>query len=260
MGHTRLGTLPATRKWKQVIDLIAEGASAARIAEATIDAWRQAFAKVQDDGGFREAVWWMTQMGVAGGQQNPLGYLDSAGLDVSNCESGIDFAVALSTAIEERVSLYPKRSALTELAQRALLSVVTEHLHDRQQSFMPSADDLKGAVRRLGKVKEFGEFSRKFFKQLTHECLQFFLTQATPAQIGDSRRFRTATEVGQFGRALETHCWEASEIVEKFSGEWLSKNRYEGGGKIPRETAEKFGWYAMKKIQTELEARARKDG
>src|SRR5688572_12060880 len=115
MGHTRLGTLPATRKWKQVIDLIAEGASAARIAEATIDAWRQAFAKVQDDGGVREAVWWMTQMGVAGSQQNPLAYLGAAGLDVAKCESGIDFAVALSTEIEQRVSQYPKRSALTEL-------------------------------------------------------------------------------------------------------------------------------------------------
>jgi hypothetical protein len=30
MGHTRIGTLPATKKWKEVVGLIAEGADAAR--------------------------------------------------------------------------------------------------------------------------------------------------------------------------------------------------------------------------------------
>ena len=51
MGHTRLGTLPATRSWNEVIGLISEGANAARIAEATANAWRLAFAKVQGDVG-----------------------------------------------------------------------------------------------------------------------------------------------------------------------------------------------------------------
>ena len=38
MGHIRLGRLPRTRKWQEVIDLIATRANTAEIAAATLDA------------------------------------------------------------------------------------------------------------------------------------------------------------------------------------------------------------------------------
>jgi hypothetical protein len=61
-----MGPLPATRRWKDVIGLIAEGAEASRIAEATAHAWGLAFDTVKNDAGFREAVWLLTQLGVCG--------------------------------------------------------------------------------------------------------------------------------------------------------------------------------------------------
>ena len=38
MGHTRLGRLPRTRKWQDVVGLIGAGADTADIAAATLDA------------------------------------------------------------------------------------------------------------------------------------------------------------------------------------------------------------------------------
>jgi hypothetical protein len=58
---------------------------------------------------------------------------------------------------------------------------------------------------------------------------------------------------------MRTHCSEASEIVGNFSAEWLSKNYFEGGGSIGRDTAEKFGWFGLEKIRRELAERARSD-
>ena len=43
MVHVRLGTLSKTRAWKDVIDLIADGADAAEIAAATVNAADNAF-------------------------------------------------------------------------------------------------------------------------------------------------------------------------------------------------------------------------
>ena len=34
MGHSRIGTLPATRKWKDVISLIRSGGNEAQVADA----------------------------------------------------------------------------------------------------------------------------------------------------------------------------------------------------------------------------------
>ena len=74
MGHIRVGTLPATRRWKDVVGLIAEGAEAPLVAEAVTHAWEQAFIAVRSDAGFREAVWLLMQIGVAGKSRDPTGH------------------------------------------------------------------------------------------------------------------------------------------------------------------------------------------
>lgn len=261
MGHTRLGTLPATRSWNEVVGLVAEGADAARVAEATANAWRLAFTKVKGDVGFREAIWWMTQLGVAGAQANPGAYLNSAGLEIGKCESVVEVAMALASAMDQCIDGSGKRSDFGELAERSLIAVVTENLQERMPTLLPSsANDIGDAVKKLASEKEFGRLARSFFQKLTNECLNYFLSKTMPAQVGGSRRFATAGQLEGFESALETHCWEAAEIVEKFSGQWMTKNRKEGGGKIDRDTAEKYGWFSLQKMQLELEARARKHG
>ena len=36
MGHVRLGKLPRTRKWREVVDLLAAGVGPAQVADATL--------------------------------------------------------------------------------------------------------------------------------------------------------------------------------------------------------------------------------
>lgn len=61
MGHVRLGSLPRSRAWKEVVGLITAGADVSQIANATIRAADKAFTFVLNDEGFTEAVWLMTQ-------------------------------------------------------------------------------------------------------------------------------------------------------------------------------------------------------
>ena len=57
MGHVRLGSLPRSRAWKEVVGLITAGADVSQIANATIRAADKAFTFVLNDEGFTEAVW-----------------------------------------------------------------------------------------------------------------------------------------------------------------------------------------------------------
>jgi hypothetical protein len=258
MGHIRIGTLPATRRWNDVIGLIAEGAEISRVAEATTHAWQLAFDKVRDDAGFREAVWLLTQLGVAGKSRDPTGQLGSAGLDVAGAGSVVEVAMALSGAMESRIEGTRQRSDFGELAQRALVAAVTEYLQREMPTLIESSvDDIRAAVKKCGKEKGFAELSKRFFARLTNECLNYFLSKTLPAQVGEKRRFATTEQWAQFEDAMRTHCDETAEIVGKFSTEWLSKNLHEGGGNIGRDAAEKFGWYGLDKIRQELAARGR---
>ncbi len=72
MGHIRLGQLPRTRKWRDVVELVAVGADVSQVATATIRAADSAFTFVNNDSGYNQAVWLMTQLGLAAGEKAPL--------------------------------------------------------------------------------------------------------------------------------------------------------------------------------------------
>jgi hypothetical protein len=250
--------MPATRRWTDVVGLIAEGAEISRVAEATTHAWQLAFNKVRDDAGFREAVWLLVQLGVAGKSKDPAGHLRAVGLEFADAGSVVEVAMGLSGAMERKIESSRDRSDFGELAQRALVATVTEHLQKEMPTLIESsADDVNAAMRKCGREKEFAELSKGFFARLTNECLNYFLSKTLPGQVGENRRFATTDQLAQFEGAMRTHCAEAAEIVGAFSGEWFSKNLHLEGGKIGRDTAEKFGWYGLEKIRQELEERAR---
>lgn len=259
MGHIRIGTLPASRQWKDVIGLIAEGVDAARVAEAVTHAWEQAFNTVRNDAGFREAVYLLMQIGAAGKSRDPTGHLSSVGVEVSNKDSIVEVAMALSAAMERRLEADRQRSDFGELAQRALISAVTSELRD---SMLPLLGAMPGdvgvAVKKAGRQKAFGKLSREFFARLTNECLNYFLSKTLPAQVGEGRRFSTTAQLAEFEQAMRAHCSEAAEIVETYSSGWFSKQLHEEG-KITRDSAERFGWWGLEKMRGELAARARED-
>src|SRR5438477_12408976 len=103
MGHIRIGTLPATRRWNDVVGLVAEGAEVSRVAEATTHAWQPAFDKVRNDAGFREAVFLVAQLGVAGKSKDPAEPLGAAGPLVGGASSVVEVARPPSDAMERQL-------------------------------------------------------------------------------------------------------------------------------------------------------------
>lgn len=259
MGHIRIGTLPATRRWQDVIGLISEGAEAPRLAEAVTHAWEKAFNAVRNDAGFREAVWLLMQVGAAGKSRDPTEHLASIGVEVSGASSVVEVAIALNAAMERRLASTRQRSDFGELAQRALVSAVTDQLQQSMPTLLEStAEDVSGAVKKYGKDKAFGKLAREFFGRMTNECLSYFLSKTLPAQVGEGRRFATTGQLAEFEQAMRTHCTEAAEIVESYSSGWFSKQLWEEG-KITRDSAERYGWFGLEKMRGELAARARED-
>ena len=104
MGHVRLGTLPRSRAWKEVVGLITAVADVSQIANATIRAADKAFSFVLNDEGFTEAVWLMTQLAIAAKKDNFNDHLQSIGINLPQDTSLPD--VAASVAEASRVFRY----------------------------------------------------------------------------------------------------------------------------------------------------------
>lgn len=263
MGHTRLGQLPQTRKWREVVELVASGADVAQVANATIKAADTAFSFVSDDSGYNHAVWLMTQLGLAHSHPNPLEYLRENGIDIPENTSLPGIAVALTDALDGHFASTDKHSDLGELAQRALIDAVIRRLEPKLEQgslFNLHAEHAQQALAEFRKEKEFGKLSREFFSRLTNECMNYFLSKTLATNLGEGQRFATMNQMAQFEEALHTHCREASEIVQQFSEEWFSKHRFEEKGNISSESVKGFASYALKKMKDELKARATANG
>ena len=260
MGHIRLGNLPRTRKWQQVVALIEGGAGTAQIANATISAAEQGFKIAVEDKGLVETIWLLTQLPLAAKSDNFGQVLQSAGLDVSDSPGLMEVVGAFSDAIDKKLTNNGGRTDLGEMAQMAASETMTQIIGSRTQSlFGTTSDDVKNAFSKLATNKQFSIFARDFFARLTNKCLDYFVSKAVSHHIGEGKRFRTLAQQGEFTKALGTHSREASKIIEEFSGGWFSKTNWEKKG-ISRQDAAGFTHVAMKKIVAELKEGAQTDG
>ena len=65
MGHVRLGVLPKSRKWRQVVDELRLGAGVGEIAAFAAEAAETSLQAGADDPAFLHAFWLLTQVPLA---------------------------------------------------------------------------------------------------------------------------------------------------------------------------------------------------
>jgi hypothetical protein len=259
MGHIRLGALARTRKWQDVVGLIAGGAGTAQVAHAAITAAERGLELASKDKGLVETLWLLTQLPLAARTDDFSQALRECGLEISNAPGLIEVVGAVTEAIDARLPNNKGRTDLGEMAQMAAAETLSQTIGSRTQSFFGTTpEDVRGAFSSLATVKQFSLFAKDFFGRLVTKCLDFFLSRAMAAHIGEGQRFTTLAQQAEFSQALETHCREASHIVERFSGEWFSKTNWEQGG-ISRSDAAGFTHVAMQKLVAELKEGARCD-
>jgi len=256
MGHIRLGVLPKSMKWREVVDLLGGEANVNAIASATTEAAEGALKYASDDPALVNAIWLLSQIPLAARTQDFAGRLKELGLKVGSNPSLMDIVSAYSEAVDARVRKGAgARTDLGEMAQLAGAETLTSVVGRQLPSlFGPSADDVKAEIGKLATTKQFGSLARDFFARLTQRYLSYFLSREISNHVGGDGRLRAVDEHTEFNRALELHCRQASRIVEEFAGGWFSKTNYEQGGITP-ETAGGFAYVAFEKVRAERRKR-----
>jgi len=259
MGHTRLGNLPRTRKWQEVVGLIAIGAGADQIANAVIRAAEQGLMQAAHHKGLVEAFWSLTQLTAAAREKDFAAALRDRGFNVPNNPSLPAILAAVSDVVDRSMPNNKGRTDLGEMAHSAATETINRIGTERTQSlFGSTSDDVQRVFRELGTVKNFGDLARRFYGQLMGKVLQFYVSRESANHVGEGQRFANLASKASFDDALSTHCRQASVIVEKFAGEWVSKRTWQNGEVgISRSEAEGFAHVAMTKIVAELKEGAK---
>jgi hypothetical protein len=255
MGHIRLGTLPKTKKWNQVVSLIAAGADIERVAAASADAAEHGLERASHDEGLAHAFWLLTQIPQAARQSNFSERLWELGLTVSSKPTLLEIVAAFTRAVDGHVRESSKRSDLGEMAQHAASETLASLAGRELPSlFGPTATDVQQALAKLGTSDRFSIVARDFFSRLTSRSLGYFLSRDLSKHVGPNKRFAAVSEHGDFNAALDLHCREASRIIKEFSGGWYGKTLQQERQITPVE-ARKFAHVAFQKLRAELRKR-----
>jgi hypothetical protein len=261
MGHTRLGEVPKTHKWNELVERISgsgrtgtvatAGVSVGVIAAQTLDATQQSLKRAATDPGVRYTFYLIAQVALAARASNWEGALGAHGILLSKDSTVFDFTVEMQNAIDRYVGTSRSGSTdLSEIAQQSAGEAIASLAGSRTVNlFGGSSDDVRNAIRSLSSKKGFGDLGQRFFGRFVARFLNFYLSRVTAASLG-SPRLRDLGDVAQFNDALRIHCDQSALIVRDFCGEWFSKTVYREG--IDLKNTSKFLAIAFRKLRSEL--------
>ncbi|MGA9058967.1 MAG: hypothetical protein WB763_20940 [Terriglobia bacterium] len=263
MGHTRLGTIPKSRKWSEVVaelarfgsDVAAEQrtlqAGIATIARRAIEAAGGALKGAADDIGLRYTFYLLTQITLSAREEDWVEALRKNGIDLSGSSSVFDLTVELQAAVDRRISASSHPSDVSEMAQSAAGEAIAALASSEAVTMFGSGrDELQRAIRSLSTKKGFSDLGQVFFGRFIARLLNFYLSRVTASQLG-AGEFRQVGEISSFNQALQAHCEQSARIVRDFCGEWYSKTEFIQG--IDLENASAFVAVALKKLRSELQ-------
>ena len=258
MGHIRLGRMPTSRRWRQVVELLRLGGTVPELAAATAHAAESDLKSAKGDPTLAYTVWLLTQLPLAARSPRFAVRLGELGFDVGAEQSLLGLIAGLSKAVERHVSGSLHRTDLGELARQAASESLSAVLSAGMPSlFDTAAEDVRRELGRLATKDRFATLARDFFARLTQKTLEYYISRELPSHIGPDKSLSSIDHQIAFRIALEKHCREASQIVEDFAGGWFSKSNFQGT--LTPASAQGFADYALEKMHDELRARRAAD-
>jgi hypothetical protein len=265
MGHTRLGRIPTSQKWKQVVTTLASNDystvsttaddDVANIAANALEAAEAGLDSAIEDPALRYTFYLLTQIVLAAREGDWESRLIPFGIQLSGDATLFDLTSTLQSAIDDYRFQRSAASDIGEMAQRAAGEALFDLASPRARTlFGEGREELTQAIKRLATRSGFAQLGQNFFGTLLADFLNFHLSRATASQLG-SPRLRQVGDLSRFNDALRRHCQQSAKIVHDFCGEWFSKTEFREG--ISLANTSNFMAVAVKKLRDELREQAK---
>ncbi len=247
MGNFRLGHLMRSRKWCQVIDLIACGADAEGVTAATLDASEQGLTDAAIDPGMVEATWLLMQLPHAAREQDFATAAAQLGVVVPADATTTDILAAVSAAISKRVEIARVRSDIGEMAEASAVSALATALSESPHLFAEH-EGVRSTLKGLESGERFGHLAQSFFGGFLKQYVGYFLSRELGNHVGGARRFPTIEERRSFSEAIALHCRQVARVIREFAGDWMWKTRLRKGD-VTRDDVSGFLRVAVRKLR-----------
>lgn len=254
MGHERVGALPKTARWRNIVlDLSSAAVSpmeATDIAARTLQNVRRRYHGTMYDEGVKAAFFFLVALSANANSKDPREGLSSVGIRVR----GSPTPLRVTKAAHEFIEAHRQSPEYARIAKYATGDALAKwHRANRpNQSPLFDLPEVPYEVwRKAGSGSGFSELARLFFASFTERYLKYFLErEASEAvrDIGERRLFER--NLDKAIDIISQHAFETSKVTQSFAAGWFNKH---AAKEIPsEETVKNFLRLAFEKMAEEL--------
>jgi len=256
MGHIRLGVLPKTKRWKEVISLLGFSDDPGLIADKTAEAAEKGLELAKSDEGIVQTIFLLIKTIYAAKEKDFDAGLREIGISVSPDASLLDVVSGFDDSLDRQLRDQGKRTDLAEMARQSALDTLMELAGSAAGNlFGVSKETTQAELKKYSTTKEFGRVGQTFFGKFLNRFLDYHLSRELPNHIGQNQTFKNVQECDAFKHSLSLHCLQTARIVKEFSGCWPSAADYRGNLDLTN-IRTRFLPVAIKKIRAELKQRS----
>ena len=257
MGHERVGALPRTKPWQDVVAGIADAAAVdgdvEGLANATLKNVRSRLLAIPADAGFAAAFKFLLGLSLSASLGVDRALLGDLAIDLEANPSPLK----LASALERYVANNTQSAEYAEIARKAAvdaISIWTER-HTRQLSFTGEHEYASEIWRKASNGSGFCEVARLFFGKFVERYLNYFIGREASAHLASTEdRERLARRLGDHVDGVSHHAFETARITQSFAAGWF--NRYAREGMPAPEEIARFLSHAVGKLCEELNREA----
>lgn len=254
MGHLRLGRLPKTRRWIEVVQLLdtAHG-DLAGIAAQVVNASDAQLKALESDPSLGYCFWLLTRISWASRQPSFQQTLSKLGITADSETSVLSFISRLSERVHAETDSNTNSGHFAEISSLALRRALSETLIQHSGTlFGNNVDNLKMALEAHSRPDQFAKLSRKFFAEFFARTICSLVDRELSYHVGRDRPLRTSADSAAFMDALNIYSRESARIMETFAAVWYSKHNWQTKGEVTLEEAQGFVVVAIRKLRTEF--------
>lgn len=253
MGHERVGILPRTKPWREIVAQISATAQGnvpvAILADMTLEHVRDRFARLKNDTATQRVFAGLVDIAVAC-QSSDDSRLRTL---VGGAESPTPLVLArwLQQQAELDRGGAPEYGAIAATAAGGALAEWYENSRPAQVSLFGSLRSPFETWRVLATGSGFCEMSRLFFAKSTELYLNYFLQRAASEVAPDIRsRERFQENLSLHVAETSKHAFETAKITQSFAAGWFNKHARDSTP--DSETIRGFVSFAFEKMREAL--------
>lgn len=223
MGHVRIGFLPHTKQWNEIIDQLSsydnDRDAVALIADRTLDAVRKEYEGLQYDDSIIKAIEYLANIIVSSRQDDQVAFLRANGYQV-----GDDLTLfSLTSCAQQLIKTQEGSLETNKLARDAAIQAVMEYYRDHASNQLSLFGNEDNPFKSKGSGREFCELARHFFAAFTDRQIRYYLDRTASSVIGDYGKYAKFSDtLTEHSRVISDHAFEISKIMQSFAAGWFN--------------------------------------